>query len=87
MTDFYVSDDGQIWILNSTNYIKQYEIDFVLDLYFILPIGEIALHNNTEYLSIDIEVDYKIPKDGTYSVILTNTNTTNNVEEYVKYER
>ena len=84
MTDFYVNEDGEIWILNSTNLIGQFLINELDDKeILIIPVGEFPLTPNTEYLSLDFEVDYRIPKDNTYSLILSTTAATNNIEDYL----
>jgi hypothetical protein len=87
MTDFYVNEEGEIWILNSTNLIGQFLINELDDKeILIIPIGEFPLTPNAEYLSLDFEIDYRVPKDNTYSVILSTTAATNNVEDYLKFE-
>lgn len=82
--DFYVENDGTLWVLNQTGIIARYlfnELDSGETQ--MLPELRLKLSDNTQYLSLDIEVDYKVPKDDTYSLVLSNTNSTNNVEEYL----
>ena len=51
--------------------------------YTLIPSASINLVYGGDYLSIDIGVDFKFPNSGAYSILLSKTSFTYNVEEWV----
>lgn len=82
MTDFYVNNDGIIFVLNSTEVLQTFTLLESSTIKFVKD-KTITLDSYIQYLSLDCEVDYKLPKDYYYSLLLSTNSEKNNIHEYI----
>lgn len=80
IVDMEVAPNGAVFVLQSTN-LTIYTMDEWTET--LNYTSTFPLDPRSNYLSVDVVVDFRFPQSGTFTVLLSTTSSKANIEEYV----